>query len=530
MRYSIFIIIILYSFFTFSCAKRGSITGGLKDTIPPTLRQSLPVNYSTDFKGNIIKLNFDEYVKLKDVNKQLIISPPMERATMITPSTASKTISIRIVDTLKANTTYSLNFGQSIQDNNEANPFPQFKYVFSTGSYIDSLSLSGRIKDAYSKTADNYVSVMLYEVDENYTDSIIYNKPPRYITNTLDSARVWQLENLKTGKYLLVALKDLNNNNKYNSKSEKIAFQKEFITIPNDTLFELELFNEALPLKTLVPSQVAAARILMGFEGNPKNIAVKLFNNSDEISSVVSKVPDSDSLQIWFPNIKVDSLLMKVSKGEFASEYNVKLRAMKKDTLSFKPSVSGVLPLRETFKINSNIPVSAINSDLISITNKDSIAVSFTTTYDDFLQNIVFDFVREPEQKYNIKVLPGGLKTFYEQVNDTLSYKLNTKRLSDYGNLRVTLENVRKFPIIVELTDAKGTVRARMFSDKETVLNFDSIDPSIYTLRLIYDDNGNQEWDAGNFLEKRQSEQVIYYPTPIDIRANWDWEQTFTLP
>ena len=154
----------------------------------------------------------------------------------------------------------------------------------------------------------------------------------------------------------------------------------------------------------------------------------------------------------------------------------------------------------------------------------------FKTEYDSFNQNAVVQFTREPEQKYEITLLPGAIKTFYDQVNDTLNYKLTTKRLSDYGNLRVTLENVQRFPIIVELTDVKGTVKATMFSDKETLLNFDSIEPAIYTLRLIYDDNGNREWDAGSFLEKRQSEQVIYYPMPIDVRANWDWEQIFTLP
>ena len=530
MRYSILLIFILFTLFNSSCAKRGTISGGLKDTIPPTLRQSLPPNYSTGFKGNIIKLNFDEYVKLKDINKQLIISPPLERAPLISPSTASKTINIRFLDTLQSNTTYSLNFGQSIQDNNEGNPFPQFKYVFSTGSYLDSLSLAGRIRDAYSKTVDNYVSVMLYEINDNYTDSIIYNKPPRYITNTLDSTKVWQLENLKAGKYLLIALKDANNNNRYNPKSDKIGFHKEFITIPNDTLFELELFNELPPFKTLKPSQAARSRIVMGYEGNPKDISVKLFNNADEIASIASKLPDSDSLQIWFPTIKTDSLLLKVNKAEFTSEYTVKLRAMKKDTLSFKPSVSGVLPLREPFKINSSIPISTLNSDFISVISKDSINVPFKTEYDSFNQNAVVQFTREPEQKYEITLLPGAIKTFYDQVNDTLNYKLTTKRLSDYGNLRVTLENVQRFPIIVELTDVKGTVKATMFSDKETLLNFDSIEPAIYTLRLIYDDNGNREWDAGSFLEKRQSEQVIYYPMPIDVRANWDWEQIFTLP
>ncbi len=134
-----------------SCAKRGSITGGLKDTLAPVLTMSFPKNYSTNFKAKEIKLTFDEYVKLKDLNKQLIISPPMKYDPLITPTSVSKNITIKILDTLQPNTTYSFNFGQSIEDNNEGNPYNQFKYVFSTGDYIDSLSIGGTVKDAYNR-------------------------------------------------------------------------------------------------------------------------------------------------------------------------------------------------------------------------------------------------------------------------------------------------------------------------------------------------------------------------------------------
>ena len=127
-----------------NCAKRGTITGGKKDTIAPKIINSLPENFTTNFKGNEIKINFDELIKVKDINKQLIISPPMKKQPIIVPQgSASKYISIKILDTLAPNTTYSFNFGQSITDNNEGNPYSQFKYVLSTGSYIDSLTVVG---------------------------------------------------------------------------------------------------------------------------------------------------------------------------------------------------------------------------------------------------------------------------------------------------------------------------------------------------------------------------------------------------
>ena len=177
-------ILLIAALFIVSCAKRGNITGGLKDTLAPVLRESVPANMKTNFTGNEIKLYFDEYVKLKDINKQLIVSPPMNTAPIISPTTPSKFISIKLKDTLQPNTTYSFNFGQSIQDNNEGNPYPQFKYVFSTGPYIDSLSISGTIQDALETKTDNFIKVMLYEINEKYTDSIIYKEKPAYKANT----------------------------------------------------------------------------------------------------------------------------------------------------------------------------------------------------------------------------------------------------------------------------------------------------------------------------------------------------------
>ena len=256
----------LLVFLMMSCAKRGSITGGLKDTLAPVLKYSSPKNFSTDFKANEIILTFDEYVKLKNTNKQLIISPPMKHEPIILPTTASKEITIKILDTLQPNTTYSMNFGQSIADNNEGNALNQFKYVFSTGSYIDSLSIGGIVKDAYEKNVDNFVSVMLYEVNDKFKDSVVYKEFPRYITNTLDSLRTFKLENLKAGKYLLVALKDKGSNNKFNPKDDKIGFIKHYITVPNDTLFELELFKEAQALKVLKPMQASGNRLFLPYD------------------------------------------------------------------------------------------------------------------------------------------------------------------------------------------------------------------------------------------------------------------------
>jgi hypothetical protein len=516
-----------------SCAKRGTITGGLKDTIAPALKISFPENFNTNFKGNEIKLIFDENVKLKNLNKQLVISPPMKYEPIISPTTATKSISIKIKDTLQANTTYSFNFGQSIADNNEGNPLNQFKYVFSTGNHIDSLALGGRIKDAYDIEVEPFVSVMLYEVNDSFKDSVIYKENPRYITNTLDSLKTFRLENLKAGKYMLIALKDLNNNNKFDPKKEKIGFIKHLITIPNDTVYELELFKETLPFKAFKPAQASGNRLLMSYEGNMKlaesrpNIVLQ--NNAIILPTVITQFPKKDSLQIWYKPIKADSLALIVKKNSYKNNFSFKIKDQKKDTLSITALQNGTLHFRDRFTLETVTPLVAFDNSKIQLTNKDSIAVAFTTKYDDFNQKLFFDFKKEPSEKYTLTVLPGALTDFFDVSNDTLSYKLITQSTSDYGNLRVQLQNVKYFPVIVELTNKKGDIIAAEYSENNTTVDFNLLEPALFTLRIIYDQNKNKVYDTGNYLEKKYAEEVIYFSKEIDIRANWDVEQVFDL-
>jgi len=529
-KYISFLLVLLMM----SCAKRGSITGGLKDTLAPVLVSSAPKNFTTDFKGNEINLVFDEYIKLKNLNKQLIISPPMKYEPLITPTGVSKFINIKIKDTLLPNTTYSFNFGESIADNNEGNALNQFKYIFSTGPYIDSLTLGGKIKDAYAKNVDNFVSVMLYEANEKYKDSVIYKEFPRYITNTLDSMRTFKFENLKEGKYLLVALKDKSSNNKYNPKDDKIGFIKHFITVPNDTLFELSLFKETLPLKAFKPIQASGNRLLLPYEGkqnfklNKPTIVLK--NNGETLETIVTQFPKKDSLQIWYKPLKADSLSLEISKDTYNKKFSFKIKDQKKDTLNIKAVQNGVINFRDRFTLDTETPLVKFDKSKIKLINKDSAAVDFTTEYDELDQKLYIDFKREPLQKYNFTFFPGALTDFYDKTNDTLSYKLSTKEYEDYGNLVLTLKNVKRFPIIVEITNKKGDqVLASAYSEGETKLEFNHIEPNSFTVRVIYDDNKNKIYDTGNFLEKKYAEEVTYLQESFDVRTNWDWQQTFDV-
>lgn len=515
-----------------NCANRGRPSGGDKDLIPPVIVKSEPKNFSTNFKGTEIKIVFNEYIKINNLQKQLIISPPMDPAPEIVPQgAASKYITIKIKDTLEANTTYAFNFGNSIVDNNEANPYPFYRYVFSTGDYIDSLSVKGNIIDATLLKPDEYVSVMLYEMDSTYTDSTVYKQLPKYITNTLDSTTVFSIDNIKAGKYMLVALKDANQDSKYQQRSDKIGFLEKPITIPTDSLYTIKLFKEASDPKIINPRLISGEKIAFGYEGDYENMKIKLLSDTPkDYSYRVMKDPKTDSLNYYYkPRFTdVDTLIFNVSNKKYSQDFKVKIGEQKRDTLIIKTSPNGSIGFEEDFKISANIPFNTIAKERISIMDKDSLEISFISKLDSLTNSLALIFDKTESNRYKIKVLPNAFTDFFENKNDTLNYTITTKSFEDYGNVRVNLKNAN-YPVIVQLTDEKGVVKVEKYSDKPEPIDFKYITPNKYYLRVVHDTNKNKKFDSGNYLKKQQPEKISYFPDVVDVRANWDPIIDFTL-
>ncbi len=518
-----------------NCANRGTPGGGPKDETPPSIESSTPDNYSTNFKGNEIKIVFNEYIKIKDIQKQLIISPPMKWQPDISPvGSASKEIRIKINDTLPPNTTYAFNFGNSISDNNEGNPFPYYRYVLSTGDYIDSLTVKGQIVDATKRQPETFVSVALYEVDSTFNDSIIYKDVPKYITNTLDSLTTFSIENIKAGKYMLMALKDGNGDNKYQQKTDQIAFHKEFINVtPTDSAFyTLKLFSEEPDFKAIRPRLISGEKIAFGYEGDYKNMDIKITSETPEdFTHRITKDEKTDTLYYWYkPRLKVDSLLFKVSHPTFEKDFTARISEQERDSLIIKVQPSGNIRYEAPFKIFANTPFTAFDVSKISIMDKDSTNVDFSTEYDSIANTYNFNFKKTEDNNYRIQVLPEAFVDFFDNKNDTLNYSLKTKKESENGNLRVLVNNAT-YPIIVQLTNNNEEVKYEKISKKREALDFLNIDPGKYFLRVIFDTNGNGKYDTGNYLKKIQPERISYLPTKPDddIRAGWDDVWTINL-
>jgi len=515
-----------------NCANRGTPQGGEKDIEPPKIIKSVPKNFATNFQGDEILINFDEYIKLKELSKQLIISPPMNTSPNITPiGAASKSLKIKIYDTLQPNTTYAFNFGNSIVDNNEENPFTYFRYIFSTGNYIDSLTVKGRIKDAIMKEIDPFVSVMLYEANDTYTDSLIYKQKPKYITNTLDSSTTFSIENVKAGKYVLLALKDKNKDNKFQQKTDKIAFYKEVITVPStNSCYDLTLFTENRDYKARKPRLISGEKIVFGFEGDHKMMSISALSKvPNNFQSRVIKDPKTDSLYYFYkPKLTVDSLIFIVTNQKIIDTFSVKIKNNKKDSLVVSSSPIGAIGYDQDFKISANIPFKKFNNNKIKILDKDSLNITFTSTYDTLSNNYKLSFKKTEDNQYKIKIFPEALVDFFGNKNDTLSYHLRTEKQSNFGNLRVQLEQAT-YPVIIQLTNDKNEVIHQRYAEENKPIDFVNLKPSTFNLRIIFDSNKNKVYDPGRFLNRQQPERVIYSNNPIEIRAGWDEITTFNL-
>ncbi len=507
-----------------SCANRGTPSGGPKDEIAPVIIKSSPENLTTNFKGKEINIYFDEYVKIKNLQKQLIISPPMDPEPTVTPlGTASKYITITINDTLDDNTTYAFNFGQSIVDNNEENPYDYYRYVFSTGDYIDSLSVKGQILDAKDRSPESFVSVMLYEKDSTYTDSVVFKQKPKYITNTLDSITTFSIDNIKPGSYKLVALKDDNGNFTFQQDVDKIGFYEGFITAPTDENYVIKLFKEDVNFDVKRSRQVAGQKIAFGYEGDYKTMEIELLADKPEgFTTRVTKDPSADTLYYWYkPKIELDSTQFIVRNKTFIDTLKHRFRTIDKDSLTIKMLSSGTLGFSDDVKITGSIPFVKLDKKQIKIIDQDSLDIPFETVYNTLENVYSLQFEKKESQKYAIKMLPGALEDFFGNVNDTLNYSARTKLYSDYSNIRVTLRNMT-FPAIIQLMNEKGDVKYEQFAKVDRLLDFRNLTPGNYYLRVVFDANGNQKWDSGNYLEQLQAERISYYPEIIDARANWD--------
>ena len=514
---------------TIQCAKRASPTGGPKDSIPPVLINASPKINTTFFDKEEITLTFDEYVTLKDVSKQLIISPPLNSDQYkVYPTTgAARKVSIKLMDSLMKNTTYTFNFGEGIVDFNESNPSSYLTYTLSTGATIDSLYVKGRITYAFEKETNSFISLQLYPVESVYKDSTIYTQKPLFVTSTLDTT-IYRFQNLRAGKYALIALEDAAGNYFFDQNIDKIGYVNRLIQLPQDSIIDLRIFKERSDFAWDSPYFINEHHIALAYFGEREEEPFKMVSGVPEgFEAVVNKSRNTDTLNYWFKGAELDSLKFEFEIEDTLRTKTVLFKNPIKDSLVINKITSGSLRLKGKFELGSNLPITKVNSDQVIVTDVDTLQIPATLKIEENYDRITVDFKVSANDRYEIKLLPNALQDFWGQTHDTLVFKTSTKKIEDYGNIFLRVQHETPHPYIIELLNNKKVVRRYDSITPGNNYTFELLDAGKYTVRLIEDANGNKKWDTGNYLQKTQPEQVIYYWKEIDLRANWDMNETF---
>lgn len=522
------------------CARvTGSPEGGPKDKTPPVVLKEFPNNQTRFFKAKKIRIHFNEYVKVVEPQNNLVISPPMKYPPTVLPSYPSKYLEIKIEDTLKPNTTYLIDFGKSITDFNEGNILRSYKYVFSTGQYIDSLTLKGHIRSAYKADKEKFITTMLYEVDSLYTDSVIFKKTPTYVASTIDTLSEFNFTYLKPGKYRLFGLKDSNDDNKYSPEKEEIAFYDTPLTIPIDTTAqgykfpEMKLFKEIgseVELKS--PSLVSKNRIIFGYKGGlADSLKIELMNTPpQDFKSIVLKDPLKDTLNYWMTPVEktMDSMVFKVSYNSKPKDtFKVFIKKMYADSLVITPNIKNQISPFDSLYFDINAPLIKFNQDSLFFVDKDTVDVKYTAKIDKKKNRVQLLFKPELNMNYGIRMLPGTFKDMFNHTNDTIALDIQSPGKETYSSIFFKIYNIPRFPIILQLTDKdRKVLREQYLESAQETYDFEFLSAQAYTLRIVFDDNKNKKWDTGNVLEHRQPEEMYYFP-PINLRANWDLNQEF---
>ena len=520
-----------------SCARVGSPVGGEKDSIPPQVTgsniDSPRVNVPRDIRE--LRIDFDEYITLKDINKQLIISPPLKQITKILPSgMGNKYLLIKWSDTLQANTTYNFNFGNAIVDNNEGNALGYYNFAFSTGEKIDSLFISGELKSLINekdkKPEEGSLVVGLYQ----QKDSMDYRQKPYYITKA-DPDGYFELNYLAPGNYRVLAFEDSNSNSVYDIGKENVGFLKDQITLDQSISgLNINLFPSKKAMKFLEMKEVPGG-ILMTFEGNPDEVKVVSLNEKLKDYKVTHS-PKSDSTMIWFnataQNVGIttnENLKFSYDNGVKKDSVSLFYRYNSKNEMTISNTKGNSLAPQQDFVVTSNYFVDKIQPEKWTLVS-DSIQQEFTAAISEknpFEIYIKSDF--KDGKKYSLTIPKETVSSFFEKNKVSKRFDFEADKTENYGELTITLENAPKQKFWLQLLSESGTVAYSKYG-LENQINFKSLKPSQYNLRILVDENENGIWDFADFAENIFAEPVFIFDKKIEVRPLWEIRETWTLP
>jgi hypothetical protein len=525
----------------FGCAQPGSLTGGDVDRIPPKILSSSPLNGSLNFTENSIVFEFDEYVRVAAAPKELLVTPPLKYPVEFLMK--GRVVTLNWKDTLLENTTYLFQFGKGIVDVNEGNALDSNLFVFSTGDYLDSFYLEGKVVDAFSLKPVEDVLVMLYTED---VDTLPYSTLPRYFAKT-DAQGNYKLQYLSQGSYKIFALKSGNNGYFYDLPEESIGFLpgKYAVWSPADTVIDpiedIMMFTEKDTLQFISTKQQLSNRGLV-FEFNQSVDSMSLLEVSGQTFEPWDRIWNErkDSVVIWFNTpLDYDSLHLEVRVPGFVDTLKLRKPNSGKSRGKGAQEDDGVLRLTavstskiahyQPFVFTSETPIKQIDlSRSILVEGVDSMSLASYVTIAD--RELEIDYPWKQGEKYRIFMPDSSVFDRFGRTNDTIRFNLLATKETDFGNLTLNHflpELGHKY--VVELLKADGKVLRSNWVDATSSINYPFLPTGQYRIKVIFDENNSGDWDTGNYLEGIQAERVAFYEQSIEVRSNWITEMEWRL-
>lgn len=543
MKYSIQILSIIIFIALISCAKQSTPMGGPKDEEPPKLMSISPENESLNTKPSVIELLFDEYVKVENPNKAIIITPRIKKDEMEVTALKNRVV-IKLNQELEDSTTYVFNFQKSITDITESNVPENLKLVFSTGPEIDSLTFSGNVAYTFPQKEKKMKDVLVGLYTKEDTTNIL-TAPPYYI-GTADTAGNFTLTNIKEGEYLAYAWHDDNNSLKVEEKSEAYSFLGDTILIDRNisgVQFYLDKSNlSEFKVNRSSPTgsnfDIVLSKFPLDITLEAKDLGEKLFFRRNE-----------RTLRFYHTEMVNDSLPVQLNLKDsvgFAIDTLIyaKFEESERNKENLEVNIEGqknfVDILKAEFKFNK--PVTTINYDSLLIKYDSASIVPIKQewlSFEDSLMRTRMVLKWKVPDTLSIEnfIVYAGDSTFIDvesQFNkdkkETAFRRLKKETLAE--ELKITV-NTDELPLIVQVLNKREELMAEQYLTESNVATFRNIEASTYLIRAIVDSNKNRRWDTHNMFENRQAERVYYLENPNDnnnkettVRGGWTLEVT----
>ena len=570
----------------YSCASIGRPDGGPYDETPPRFIGSTPAAGALNNQRTKVSLLFDEFIKLEKATEKVVVSPPQVQQPEIKAS--GKRIQVNLLDSLKANTTYTIDFSDAIVDNNEGNPLGNFTFTFSTGTQIDTMEVSGTVLDASNLEPIKGILVGLHS---NLNDSAFTKLPFDRVART-DSRGRFSIRGVAPGKYRIYGLMDADQTFTFNQKSEVIAFNDSLIiprmeetirmgtawvdSLTYDTIVErkymhylpddliLRAFKEFNYSQYLIKSErLVPQKFTFYFAGQADTLpTLKGLNFDERDAFVIEKNPRNDTIHYWVKDsllFKQDTLAISltylytdtlnqlvsrtdtlnlVSKQKYKKEEPEKKKKKKKKDEEDEPEPTKFLP------VNVGAPSSMDVYGSISLTfdepiaRFDSAAIHLKEKVDTLWKDIPFEFEQdslnlkrfnlyydwEPGNEYEFSVDSTAFHGIYGLFTDKIKQGFKVRKLEEYASITFLVTGADS-TAFVELLDAQDKVVRRRRLTDGGYADFYFLNPGKYCARLVNDRNGNGIWDTGNFEKGEQPEEVYYYNMILEPKANWDLDK-----